>query len=95
MILGSDPHALSPLPARTCGEEASLRLNICGKRDDEGRDPRGIKQKGQAVKHLKGGNTEEDKYGMGMAIPRERWRRSRLPLTCIKPVVVVVRSEQN
>ena len=60
-----------------------------------GRTPRGIKQKGQAVKHLKGGNTEEDKYGMGMAIPKERWRRSRLPLTCIKPVVVVVRSEQN
>ena len=60
-----------------------------------GKDPRGIKQKGQAVKHLKGGNTEEDKYGMGMAIPKERWRRSRLPLTCIKPVVVVVRSEQN
>ena len=62
---------------------------------NEGKDPRGIKQKGAGNKTFKGGNTEEDKYGMGMAIPRERWRRSRLPLTCIKPVVVVVRSEQN
>ena len=95
MILGSDPHALSPLSARTREEEPSLRPNILRLQVNEGRDPRGIKQKGQAVKHLKGGNTEEDKYGMGMAIPKERWRRSRLPLTCIKPVVVVVRSEQN
>ena len=85
----------APFPRARAGNNQACALIFVAKGDDEGRDPRGIKQKGQAVKHLKGGNTEEDKYGMGMAIPRERWRRSRLPLTCIKPVVVVVRSEQN
>ena len=84
----------APFPRARAGKnQACVLLFVAASR--RGKDPRGIKQKGQAVKHLKGGNTEEDKYGMGMAIPRERWRRSRLPLTCIKPVVVVVRSEQN
>ena len=86
----------APLPRARAGVDQACVLYISlVVETTEGQAPRGIKQKGQAVKHLKGGNTEEDKYGMGMAIPKERWRRSRLPLTCIKPVVVVVRSEQN
>ena len=85
----------APFPRARAGKNQACVLIFAWLQVNEGKDPRGIKQKGQAVKHLKGGNTEEDKYGMGMAIPKERWRRSRLPLTCIKPVVVVVRSEQN
>ena len=64
----------APFPRARAGKnQACALLYVAVSRRGEG--PRGTKQKGQAVKHLKGGNTEEDKYGMGMAIPRERWRR--------------------
>ena len=85
----------APFPRARAGKNRACALIFVAEKSTREKTPEGQNKKGQAVKHLKGGNTEEDKYGMGMAIPRERWRRSRLPLTCIRPVVVVVRSEQN
>ena len=56
----------APLPRARAGVNQACVLYISlVVETTEGQAPRGIKQKGQAVKHLKGGNTEEDKCGMG------------------------------